>query len=191
MNGERIGLARLVAAAAIAGSLLAAAAAPAPRAARIEKHRPAAGEPLGTLFFSQDFDGNGLFTLSMVDGTAVNIGVSGVAGSNVGLAPSEDEAVLFGSEPSRLLRINADGSGTMQFDDSIRENGLAYDAEAGILYGAEGTIFRTVNPADGSASRRCHRKWLATDFPRDRELARYCRRTDRVNMASHTRRRSD
>ena len=151
MDGERIGLARLVAAAAVAGSLLAAAAGPAPRAARIEKHRPAAGETPGTLFFSQDFGPNDLYTLSMVDGTAVHIGVSGVAGANVGLAPSEDATVLFGSEPSRLLRINADGSGTMQFEDSIRENGLAYDAEAGILYGAEGTIFRTVNPADGRA----------------------------------------
>ena len=57
------------------------------------------------LYFSQDGNTNGLFSVDVTTGAATPVGISGVTGSTVGLAPSPDSAVLFGSKWSTLLSI--------------------------------------------------------------------------------------
>src|SRR5436190_17672879 len=72
--------------------------------------------PCGTLYLSRDSNPNGLFILDTLTGNATvsGSGTTTVNTSTVGLAMSDTPGVLFGSKPSGLLRINADGSGATQ-----------------------------------------------------------------------------
>ena len=102
-----------------------------------------------SLFFSQDNNGNGLFQIDTTTGAATLLGSTGVGSSTVGLAPSADPNVLFGSEPFELLRINADGSGATNLGGATSE-GLAYDADSDTLYGQLNGDFFTLDQNTGA-----------------------------------------
>jgi hypothetical protein len=102
------------------------------------------------LIFSQDFNGNGLYDINTSTGVATNLGISGVLGGNVGLAPSGTAGVLFGSQPFGLLNTNADGSGAAGPLGGQGIEGLAYDAMNNVLYGQINNDFFTVNQATGA-----------------------------------------
>lgn len=103
------------------------------------------------LFFSQDGNGNGLFELNTSTGAAtlVGAGISGVTSSTVGLAPSSDPTILFGSTPGNIVEIQADGSGTNTLGSNTEE-ALAYCASNNTLYAALNGVFSSINPADGT-----------------------------------------
>ena len=103
------------------------------------------------LFFSQDGNGNGLFEINVTTGAAtlVGAGVSGVTSTTVGLAPSADPAVLFGSQPFALLTIQADGSSSTSLGGAVWE-GLAYCSGNTTLYGAINGAFTSINQATGA-----------------------------------------
>jgi hypothetical protein len=103
----------------------------------------------GTLYFSEDGNANGLYSLNTSTGAATRVGISGVTSSTVGLAPSASPSLLYGSEWTALLHINADGSGAVNVGGAGTE-GLAYDPTTGTLYGAINKSFFTVNPANGA-----------------------------------------
>lgn len=100
------------------------------------------------LFFSEDSNSTGLYQLDTTTGAATNLGDSGVTGSTVGLSPSGTPGVLFGTQFSVLLEIQADGSGATAIGGDGQE-GLAFDASTGTLYGAINGQFRTIDPATG------------------------------------------
>jgi hypothetical protein len=102
-----------------------------------------------TLFFSEDGNGNGLYKVNSVTGTATLVGASGVNGSTVGLSPSGTPGVLYGSSPFGLTRVNADGSGSTHIGTQGIE-ALAYDAANNILYGQLNGDFFTINQATGA-----------------------------------------
>ena len=103
------------------------------------------------LYFSRDGDSetSGLYSLDTENGAANRIGDSGVTGATVGLAAGRSVDVLYGSKWAGLLEINADGSG---WDDrgGVGNEGLAYDVENEVLYGAINGRFRTIDPATGN-----------------------------------------
>ena len=107
----------------------------------------------GTLYFSEDFNTNGLYTLDTDTGDATHVGDSGVVGRTVGLAPTGDQLELWGSEWFGLNQVQADGLGV----DPISEipeggglaEGMAFDPETGTLYGAINTEFFTIDTATG------------------------------------------
>lgn len=103
----------------------------------------------GVLYFSEDDNFNGLYTLDVNDGSATSVGLTGVSGGNVGLAPSGSPGVLYGSEWHTLLHINSDGSG-FENVGGAESTGLAYDPRGeGTLYaGLRGNFFR-MDPATG------------------------------------------
>ena len=105
----------------------------------------------GQLFFSEDDNSTGLYQLDITTGAATNLGDTGVNASTVGLSPSSTPGVLFGSQPFALLEIQADGSGAAAIGGDVQE-GLAFDASTGTLYGAINNQFRTIDPATGSNS---------------------------------------
>lgn len=100
------------------------------------------------LYFSEDGNSSGLYTLDTATGAATNVGTSGVTGSTVGLAPSASPGILFGTQWAQLLEIQADGSGSVVIGGDGQE-GLAFDPATGTLYGAINGSFRTVDPATG------------------------------------------
>ena len=100
------------------------------------------------LYFSEDSNSSGLYTLDTTTGVATNVGTSGVTATTVGLAPSALPGVLFGTQWSQLLEIQADGSGSAVIGGDGQE-GLAFDPATGTLYGAINGSFRTVDPATG------------------------------------------
>jgi hypothetical protein len=102
------------------------------------------------LYFSEDWDPNGLYLLNTTTGAATHVGISGVSSATVGLAPSASPALLYGSDPWYLLHINADGSGFVNVGGGVGTEGLAYDPTTGTLYGAINGAFFTVNPANGA-----------------------------------------
>ncbi len=103
------------------------------------------------LYFSEDNNADGLYTLDVNDASAVQIGMSGVTSSTVGLAPSPSFDLLFGSRWATLLHINADGSGFVDVGGTGTE-GLAFDPTGdGTLYGAINGNFFTMDPATGGA----------------------------------------
>jgi hypothetical protein len=103
----------------------------------------------GVLYFSQDYSSTGLYTLSTTTGQATWVGTSGVSGSTVGLAVSDQAGQLFGSEPFGLGRINTDGSGA-SYVGSEGIEGLEYVAATGTLYGAINGQFFTLNQSTGA-----------------------------------------
>ncbi len=105
----------------------------------------------GILYFSRDGDSetSGLYSLDTENGAATRLGVSGVTSATVGLAEGRNADVLYGSKWAGLLEINSDGSG---WDDrgGVGNEGLAYDVENEVLYGAINGRFRTIDPATGN-----------------------------------------
>ena len=65
----------------------------------------------GVLYFSQDGNANGLYTLDTSTGAPTFVGATGVNASTVGLTPSASDSLLYGSRPFALLHISADGMG--------------------------------------------------------------------------------
>lgn len=102
------------------------------------------------LFFSQDGNGNGLFEINVTTGVAtlVGTGISGVTSNTVGLAPSSNPAVLFGSTWTNLTAIQTDGSAAPVIAPSGNE-GLAYCSGNNTLYGNLNSNFYTINQATG------------------------------------------
>lgn len=106
----------------------------------------------GTLYFSEDFNANGLYTLDILDGSALNVGPSGVVGQTVGLAPTGDETELWGSQWFGLNLVQEDGSGFSLISTGISggiAEGMAYDPNTDTLYGSFNTEFFTIDTATG------------------------------------------
>lgn len=103
----------------------------------------------GTLYFSRDNSGTGLFRLDRTTGAATFVGLSGVTGGTVGLAPSFDSEVLLGSRPTGLLRVRTDGSGTTQ-QGAVESEGLAFDPSTNTLYRSRNATFGTLDPTTGA-----------------------------------------
>lgn len=105
---------------------------------------------VGTLYFSEDANANGLYALDTVTGAATNLGISGVGGTTNGLAPSPSVDVLYGSQPFGMLHIQANGSGAAGPFGSQGVEALAYDPGTNTVYGGiNGDIF-TINPNTGT-----------------------------------------
>lgn len=102
----------------------------------------------GILYFSEDHNSSGLYTLNTSTGAATSVGASGVTSATVGLAPSGSAGLLYGSKWLGLLHINADGTGAVDVG-GVGIEGLAYDP-SGVLYGAINGDFFTVNAANGA-----------------------------------------
>jgi len=96
----------------------------------------------GTLYFSEDRNTGGLYSLNTTTGAATALGATGVTGSTVGLAPSDNPNGLVGSRPFGLAAINADGSGSLSIPGTATAEGLAYDADNDALFGTiNGSFF--------------------------------------------------
>ncbi|RJP35919.1 MAG: hypothetical protein C4547_08580 [Phycisphaerales bacterium] len=88
----------------------------------------------------------GLRELRASTGEARLVGQNGSGGLNVGLCPSDDLSILYGSQPLGLLRIKVNGSGYSSVG-GVGTEGLAFDGET--LYGAFNSTFFTVDPLTG------------------------------------------
>ncbi len=109
----------------------------------------ASGANAGVLYFSEDSNGNGLYTLDTLTGAATNIGISGVTGATVGLAPSADASSLYGSTWSNIANTNTDGSGA-PIVGSANAEALAYNPNSGTLYGGINGAFFSISTGDFS-----------------------------------------
>ena len=103
----------------------------------------------GVLYFSQDNNSTGLYTLNTSTGAATLVGATTVTTQTVGLSPSASPGLLYGSKPFALLHINADGSGAASFG-SLGVEGLAYDVTNDVLYAAINGSFFTQDKATGA-----------------------------------------
>lgn len=101
----------------------------------------------GTLYFSQDENSNGLYTLNTTTGLATQVGITGVNGSTVGLALGDQPGTLWASRPYGIARVNTDGSGAAYIPDSTVAEGLEY--ADGTLYGAINGEFFTIDTTTG------------------------------------------
>ena len=116
--------------------------------------KPRPPVPVGILYYVNDVFGMPgpsatLYAVDFNNGAATAIGPSGVNGVNVGLAESSTPGVLFGSRPMGLTHVQANGSGSTPVG-ATPIHGLAWDAVNGLLYGSNGAIFRTIDPATGA-----------------------------------------
>jgi hypothetical protein len=102
----------------------------------------------GTLYYSEDSNGDGLYILSTVDGSATHVGMSGVTSATVGLSPSALDTELYGSSYSDMNEIQTDGSGAT-FLGSASAEALAYDASSDTIYAAINGFFATVSTTTG------------------------------------------
>ncbi len=100
----------------------------------------------GTLYFLPDYI-DSLYVLSTDTGAAEFIGTT-YTSSNVGLSPSGSESILYGTNWTELVHISTDGS-TSTIVGTIRQEGLAYDPENSILYGAINGSLTTHNASTG------------------------------------------
>lgn len=89
----------------------------------------------GTLYFSEDNNFNGLYTLDTTTGAATALGETEVTANTVGLAPTDDPAGLVGSTWTEITAINSDGSGATTIPGTPSAEGLAYDADTDTVYG--------------------------------------------------------
>jgi hypothetical protein len=105
--------------------------------------------PTGTLYFSQDNNSTGLYTLSTINGAATLLGDSAVTSQTVGLAESGNPAKLLGSTWTEIASINADGSGATVLPGSSAAEGLAYDPTTNTLYGILNNDFFRMNGTTG------------------------------------------
>ena len=104
----------------------------------------------GVLYFSEDYNTDGLYLLDTTDGSAIHLGHTGVTGTNVGLAPTDSPNMLYGSKFAGVLHIPTDGSGSTHVGE-VSIEGLAYDAETVTLYAICNGVFFTIDPSDGLA----------------------------------------
>ncbi len=102
-----------------------------------------------TLYFSQDSNSSGLYTIDINTGVATHLGETGTGGMTVGLAPSNNPEFLYGSTPSSLARINTDGSGATIVGYIVAE-GLAFDPGSNTLYGQLNDSFFTIDTNTGA-----------------------------------------
>lgn len=107
------------------------------------------------LYFSQDSNGNGLFEINVTTGAAtpVGTGVSGVTANTVGLAPSADPAVLFGTTWPNLAAVQTDGSAAPVIASTSSPEaieGLAYCSGNNTLYGGGNDSFQSINQTTGA-----------------------------------------
>ncbi|MCP4661284.1 MAG: DUF11 domain-containing protein, partial [bacterium] len=107
-------------------------------------------ELVGTLYFSKNSDPSGLYVLDPATGGATHVGTSGVTAATVGLAPSLDPGLLYGSKPTGLLSIRTDGGGAGELG-GVEAEGLALDPATGTLYYAADSAFGTLHPGTGDA----------------------------------------
>jgi hypothetical protein len=103
----------------------------------------------GTLYFSEDGNGNGLYSLNYLTGAATNLGISGVTSSTVGLTEGPNPGKLLGSAWIDYLEINADGSGATALG-AIFAEGMAYHAANNTLYASLNGSFFSASLIDGS-----------------------------------------
>ena len=103
----------------------------------------------GILYYSQDSNSNGLFSLNTTTAAPTLLGTSNVTSQTVGLSPSTNPDILYGTTWTNLAHINADGSGATNVG-SIAQEGLALDPTSGILYGSINGTFSSFNPNNGS-----------------------------------------
>jgi len=106
---------------------------------------------LGTLFFSQDGNGSGLYTLDLTTGAATLVGggATGTSSSTIGLTETADPEVLLGSTYSQIAEIATDGSGATVFGGSAQAEGLAMHIGTGVLFSAINAEFRTLDASSG------------------------------------------
>ena len=100
------------------------------------------------LYFSEDYNSDGLYSLSTTTGAATHLGSSGVTSATVGLAPTESMTELFGSSWTRLHRMRTDGSGYADLGEAYAE-ALGYDSTTDTLYGMLNSSFFTLDPLGG------------------------------------------
>jgi len=101
------------------------------------------------LYYSQDSTGTGLWSLDTATGAATLVGTSGVTSSTVGLCPSPLPTLVYGSKWSTLLHIQTDGLGATDVG-GVGTEGLGFDPNTGILYGAINGSFFTMDPTTGA-----------------------------------------
>jgi hypothetical protein len=108
----------------------------------------------GVLYFSQDDNENGLYSVDLTTGAAtlVGTGATGTTSSTIGLTESDDPGVLWGSTWTDFAVINADGSSASVIPSDFEAEALGYDSGTDTLYGAINTEFFTVDPATGERS---------------------------------------
>ncbi len=85
------------------------------------------------LYFSEDSNPNGLYSIDTSTGQATLLGASGVTSQTVGLAPDGQDDGLWGSSWTNLNNISTTGSGFTTVGTAGSE-ALAYDPATGTLY---------------------------------------------------------
>lgn len=107
---------------------------------------------LGTLYFSQDSNANGLFSIDLDTGAAtlVGSGITNVTGTTSGLAGRGASNPLVGSLPFGLADIELDGSASTSFSGLTAE-GVTYVASTDLVYTILNGAFGTVSPVSGLA----------------------------------------
>lgn len=105
---------------------------------------------LGTLFFSQDSNGNGLYVIDLQTGVATlaGAGTSGTTDATIGLAGRGATDPLVGSTFSTLVDIAQDGSSATQFS-VVSAEGLTYVASTDLVYAIINGSFQSVSPSTG------------------------------------------
>jgi len=116
-------------------------------------HTAMAQEPCddGTLYFSQDANENGLYSIDTATGAAtlVGAGQTGTDSVTIGLTESDDPNVLWGSTWEDFAIINADGSNANVLATDFSAEALGYDSGSDTLYGGINGEFFTVDPITG------------------------------------------
>lgn len=101
----------------------------------------------GTLYFSEDLNPNGLYSLDVNTGAPTLLGMSGVTSRTVGLATSDTDGVLWGSTFFNINAINEDGSGAVNIG-SVQAEGLTYNPDNGKFYGSINFGFFEISTSD-------------------------------------------
>lgn len=103
----------------------------------------------GTLFFSQDGNSSGLFTLDTRTGAATLVGVSNGLTPSGGLTEGPSASILWGTTKDDVVLISADGSGATTLAGTAGAEGLAFHEPDGLLYATEDGLLYTVHPVTG------------------------------------------
>ncbi len=103
----------------------------------------------GTLYFSQEDNPFGLFSIDVATGLATQVG-AGITGSQSGdNGLTEGPGGLIGSTQADIALIATDGSGATVLAGSENAEGLAYHAPNGLLYATINTTMKSVDPTTG------------------------------------------
>lgn len=106
------------------------------------------GQANGTLYFIEDGNEDGLYSINYQTGAATNLGQSGVTSATVGLTEGPAGSLL-GTSWTDLNEINTDGSGFTN-RGFIGAEGLAYHAPNNTLYGIVNGDFFTADLNTGA-----------------------------------------